>query len=243
MPYTLQPAEEAEKPLFFRLDGEAAERHGSIGYLRADFGRSEKEFYSAWFDSQKHLKTPSFKHEFDEVINSLRDDGEKPPFASRYALAAFCAAKPGAEFPAGRGKGFRIRTPDFSYYARCNPKYGDYDIHCFAYDNRWLLPELADKHELPKRCFGILPSSGDMILITCGERKYTPFSSSATPEEKRRMVDIFNEANGVTRAQEEAMLAGSMFGWSVPAAYPWNYEQDGTPRSLPPKNKDRSEAR
>jgi hypothetical protein len=105
------------------------------------------------------------------------------------------------------------------------------------------LPELVGKHELPHKCFGILPSSGDMILITRGERTYTPFSSTATPEEKRRMVDIFNEANGVTRAQEEAMLAGSMFGFGVPAACPWNYEQDGTPRSLQPKNKDRSEER
>ena len=32
---------------------------------------------------------------------------------------------------------------------------------------------------------------------------------------------------GVTPAQAEAMLAGSMFGWNVPAANPKNYDKDG----------------
>ncbi|MDR1320297.1 MAG: hypothetical protein LBK56_02575 [Gracilibacteraceae bacterium] len=241
MPYTLRSAEEAEKSLFFRLDGEAAKRHGSIGYLRADFGKSGREFYSTWFDSQPHLKTPGFKEEFDDVINSLRGDGQEPPFASRASLEAFCAAAPGQELTA-RGGGYSIQAIDFSYYIRCNPSAADYDIYCYAYDNRWLLPELAGKHELPHKCFSTLPSSGEMILITRGERKYTPFSSPATLEEKRRMVDMFNEESGVTRAQEQAMLAGSMLGWTIPAACPWNYEQDGTPRppkTRPPKEHER----
>jgi hypothetical protein len=241
MMYKLLPAKE-EKLLFFRLDGEAAVRYGAIGYLRADFGKSGREFYSTWFDGQSRLKTHGFKKEFDEMINYLRGDGQEPPFADRASLEAFCAAMPGKEL-AMRGGGYTVQTKDYSCYFRCLPRSGDYDIHCFAYDNRWLLPELAGKHELPHKCFSILPSSGEMILITCGERKYTPFSSTATPEEKRRMVDIFNEASGVTRAQEEAMLAGSMFGFGVPAACPWNYEQDGMPRSLQPKNKAGSEAR
>jgi hypothetical protein len=79
---------------------------------------------------------------FDDVINSLRNDGETPPFASRSNLAAFCSANPGKELN-GRGGGYCIRTLGFSYYFRCLPRPGDYDVYCFAYDNLYLLPQLA----------------------------------------------------------------------------------------------------
>ena len=61
MEYNFQPFAASEDKLFYRLDGEAAERHGAIGCLRADFGRNGQDFYSTWVDNQKHLKTPSFK--------------------------------------------------------------------------------------------------------------------------------------------------------------------------------------
>jgi hypothetical protein len=152
MAYALLPAEETEKPLFFRLDGETAEHYGAIGYMRADFGRNGKEFWTTWFDCLKHLKSPAFENEFDELVDSLRNDGENPPFASRSGLAAFCAANSGAELPAGRGRGFVIRTLGFSYYARCNPQYGDYDIGLYSFDNRFLLPVLAGQREETGEC-------------------------------------------------------------------------------------------
>jgi hypothetical protein len=46
MPYTLLPAKAEETALFFRSEGETAERRGAIGYMRADFGRSGRQFYS-----------------------------------------------------------------------------------------------------------------------------------------------------------------------------------------------------
>jgi hypothetical protein len=236
MPYTLLPAGEAEKPLFFRLDGEAAERHGAIGYLRCDFGKTGKEFWSTWFDSQSHLKTHTFKTEFNAVVDSLRDDGERPPFSSRYALAAFCAETPGAELPAGRGKGFMMRTLDYSYYARCNPRYGDYDIGLYAFDNRWLLPELEGKHELPELCYSTVPSSGELILVKRNESGYYRCENSSADEwHNREYAGDANIRLGVTRAQEEAMLAGSLFGWDSPAAKPWNYDMNGNPQRTPPK--------
>jgi len=234
MPYKLLPSQE-DKLLFFHLEGEAAERYGSIGYLRADFGSNGRGFWTTWFDQQPHLKTPAFKDEFDEIINSLRDGGQKPPFASRDNLAAFCAATPGKELTT-RGSGYMIQTLDFSYYIRCLPRPGDYDIYAFAFDNRYLLPELAGKHDLPDVCYSVLPSTGELISISRYEKGYSRCDGSKpNPEENRFFADTSNKIFGITRAQEEAMLAGSMFGWDVPAAKPWKYDKDGKP--LPPSQK------
>mgnify|MGYP001014792943 CR=1 FL=1 len=240
MGYTLLPAEE-DSALFFRLEGEKAERHGAIGYLRADFGRTGLEFWPSWFNSQPHLKTYSFKNEFDDIINSLRDDGQIPPFSSRNNMAAFCAVNPGKELTS-RGYGYRIRTQDYSYYFRCLPRLGDYDIYCFAYDNRYLLSELAGQHKIPNNCYTILPSSGEVVLIVHGEQGY--HRSGLTTNDSalnRQIVNTNNALMDVTRAQEEAMLSGSLFGWNTPAAQPWRYEPDGKPRPIPQKNKDEHE--
>ena len=235
MAYELLRAEKEELHLCFRLSGEAAERCGAIGYLRADFGRSDKEFYTTWFNNQAHLKSPDFKYKFDELINSLRDDGQKPPFASRENHLAFCAAHPSMTC-------FKIATLDYSFYFRLNPNQGTYDIYCFAYDNRWLLPELAGQHELPNDCYSVLPSTGELISIHRGENGYFPCDSSKPdPEANRLFADTSNKIFGITRAQEEAMLAGSMFGWDVPGAKPWHYDKSGMPREPHPPKKNSPE--
>jgi hypothetical protein len=239
MAYELLPSQD-EGLLFFRLEDEAAFRYGAIGYMRADFGRSGKEFWTTWYDGQKHLKTHMFKTEFHEIIDSLRNDGNKPPFADRKNLAAFCAANPGKELTV-RGGGYTVRTTDYSYYFRCRPSNEDYDIHVFAYDNRYLLPELAGKNEMPNNCYSVLPSTGELVSLMYGEKGHHPLAQS-TPDRamNRQIASANNMLLGVTRGQEEAMLAGSIYGWSVPAARPWNYEPDGTPR-VRPKKKDEPE--
>ena len=40
-------------------------------------------------------------------------------------------------------------------------------------------------------------------------------------------VDAYNERHSVTAAQREAMEAGSIFGWEIPAADPRTYESEG----------------
>jgi hypothetical protein len=231
MAYELQETKIEESHLHYRLDGEAAERHGAIGYMRADFGDG-REFWSNWFDNQPHLKTYAFKQEFESIIDSLRDDGQKSPLASRDNLTAFCAENQGVSE-------FTIRTLDYSYYFRFRPMRAHYDIYCFAYDNDYLLPEVAGQHDLPNDCFGIVPSSGELVFIVRGENGYYPSGKSTDDPVINRQIEVANNALlGVTRRQAEAMLAGSMFGWNTLAAKPWNYDQNGKPRQIhqPKKN-------
>ena len=210
--YKLKPFEQNETPLFFRLDGEKAERHGAIGYMRADFGRGGNEFWTTWFDNQKHLKTPDFKAELQNVVEYLREGTPYPVFSNRRDLEAFCLKYAGQRVE-DRGIGFKIQTENYSYYTRCKPTPADYDIMLYAYDNRYLLPELAGQHELPRQCYSMLPSNCERILIYGGERGYIPFDDTGqSREELRREINRDNEKFGVTRAQEEAMVTGSMFG-------------------------------
>ena len=130
--------------------------------------------------------------------------------------------------------GFKIITDSYCYYFRCIPRKGDYDLYCYAYDNSYLLPELAGQHGLPHYCFSVLPSTGELIRINREEKGYSLCNAiGLSTQQVRWKADDLNGIRGITRAQEEAMLAGSMFGWDTPAAKPWRYDMDGNPRSIP----------
>ncbi len=77
--------------------------------------------------------------------------------------------------------------------------------------------------KLPEYCYGTLPSTGEVVIIKRGEMGY--YSSNATPGNAQ--ADDLNAVIGVTKAQAEAMMSGSMFGWDIPSADPDNYDQDG----------------
>lgn len=90
---------------------------------------------------------------------------------------------------------------------------------------------------LPRECLSTLPSTGEVIKIDRYQKGYTPRGVQKTPEENRELVDRFNESHGISKAQEAAMLAGSMFGWDTPAAKPKNYDENG--KAVKPKEKER----
>ena len=80
------------------------------------------------------------------------------------------------------------------------------------------------RNELPETCFSILPSSGQLIIIRCGERGYYPSGwDTGNREENREIASSHNVRRGITDIQEAAMLAGSMFGWNTPGANPQWY--------------------
>ena len=84
------------------------------------------------------------------------------------------------------------------------------------------------RQSLPEKCFSALEATGEIITVTKGEKGYTPTGqypqNGVSPKEAAAAL---NEAAGVTKAQEAAMVAGSMFGWDVPGANPTVYEQNG----------------
>lgn len=67
---------EAEDKYTFRQSSQISGQTGLIGYLRADMDTDGNGFFSSWNDWRKDLKTDEFKAEFDEVINSLREEGD-----------------------------------------------------------------------------------------------------------------------------------------------------------------------
>lgn len=95
------------------------------------------------------------------------------------------------------------------------------------------------RSSLPEKCFGALQTSREMILIKKGVSGYE--HTYIYPEgnmDQQEAADALNDTMGVTKAQTAVMLAGSMFGWSVPAADPKSYDEMGQP--ILQKVKDRS---
>ena len=83
---------------------------------------------------------------------------------------------------------------------------------------------------LPPCSYSLLPSTGEVIKIERFEKGYIPLSIQPPAEERKDRVERLNHAAGVSKAQAEAMLAGSMFGWDCPAAKPDRYDENGRPK-------------
>ena len=80
---------------------------------------------------------------------------------------------------------------------------------------------------LPDQVFVIHPTDDRLvILLKKGEPGYYRIGSEMTPSDALKMVDILNDRLGITptKAQVEAMIAGSMFGWGCPGADPKSYQ-------------------
>ena len=310
---TLRPMTAAEQMYSYSHSQQLMSQTGCIGHLRADFGSSGEQFFSSWDDHRGDLKSEDFKHEFDEVINALREDAQYGGvLKNRSSLSAYCWMHRDSSFGNDRNEyGFRADTPHYSYLLRLNPNRGEYNIYCYCYIRQWLdrhmrqaekgirfitpdykevfwipdgdrirltLPsgetleqtcryidkthlevgnnlyhicEFAERMQhngvqtiplrssLPDKCFSYLESTGEMIVITRGEKGYAPTGIYPQSDSPKEGASALNAANGVTKAQEAAMVAGSMFGWETPAADPKNYDDQGIP--IRPRAKDRDE--
>lgn len=95
------------------------------------------------------------------------------------------------------------------------------------------------RSSLPEQCYVYLPTSNEIGIIKKGEQGYYKTDiSSAERETMKKIADAGNKNLGVTKAQAEAMKAGSMFSWKAPAADPKNYDENGAPAKPKGKRKE-----
>lgn len=97
------------------------------------------------------------------------------------------------------------------------------------------------RSSLPDKCFSITSTADEIVIITKGETYRRPAGVRAEGVTAREGATAANEAMGVTKAQEAAMLFGSIYGWDKPGADPKHYNEHGEP--IRPKYRDRGDAR
>lgn len=128
------------------------------------------------------------------------------------------------------------------------------DYHVEVGNNLYHICEFAERMEqcgntviplrstLPEQCYSVLPNAGQLIIIKKGESGYYRTDiDMGSKAENRALAEEYNAKSGISKAQEQAMSVGSMFGWAVPGADPKNYDDQGQP--IRPKREDRGDAR
>ncbi len=128
--------EEEDKYTFYQ-SSQISGQTGLIGHLRADMDTDGNGFFSTWFDWRKDLKTQEFKDEFDEIINSLREEGDI--LQNSTALSRYCHSSPQTRMDTeDEYYGVRVDTEKYAYLLRLNPNKGEYNLYCYCYRRDWL---------------------------------------------------------------------------------------------------------
>lgn len=141
----------------------------------------------------------------------------------------------------------RAEDPDNYFWGHYHENYEDAreDLFERAYStSKNLNPNYHKRQQekLPAFCMSTLSFNGGLVVITHKEKGYMIADISAQDSaEDKRVAKFINDLLGVTPAQEAAMVAGSMFGWNVPAANPVNYDADG--KYINPKTKQDRDSR
>jgi len=90
--------------------------------------------------------------------------------------------------------------------------------------------ESMSKNTLPRVAAAEHPVTRELIMVMKDRSGYWPASVVGIVDETMA-AEKWNTAHGISKAEAEAMFAGSMWGWDVPAADPANYDADGSPNS------------
>lgn len=215
---------------------------------------NEQDYYGVRVDTQKYAylcRLNPNKGEYNLYCYCYIKDWLDKHIRSAEKGIRFITPEYKEKFRISDGEKIRITFSDGEVKDRVC-RYID-DSHVEVGDDLYHICEFAERMEqcgatfiplrsdLPEVCFSILPSTGDVIIIKHGESGY--YRCEYSTEDKAFNREFANDRNanlGVSKAQVEAMLSGSMYGWDVPAADPKSYDENGTPLR---NTKDRGDAR
>ena len=215
---------------------------------------NEQDYYGVRVDTQKYAylcRLNPNKGEYNLYCYCYIKDWLDKHIRSAEKGIRFITPEYKEKFRISDGEKIRITFSDGEVKDRVC-RYID-DSHVEVGDDLYHICEFAERMEqcgatfiplrsdLPEVCYSILPSTGDVIIIKHGESGY--YRCEYSTEDKAFNREFANDRNaklGVGKAQVEAMLAGSMYGWDVPAADPKSYDDNGT---LLRNTKDRGDAR
>lgn len=128
----------SQEEFLFMYNAKDNAKRGCAGYVRADFGTG-KDFYSNWFSEDKSLKNKDFESEIDSVINYFRENSDTPLLKSRSDMYNTCyKLKPTVFVGNSDVRGFKVETEKHTYYFKCNPRQGDYNLYLYCYDTQAL---------------------------------------------------------------------------------------------------------
>ena len=183
------PMQLEEARYSYRNSQQINSQTGLIGYLRADMGTNGNEFWSTWNDYRKDLKTDDFKSEFDDVINSFREQGQF--LSDRQTLSSFCddaksVLRFGERYGAGRDYGVRVNTQDYAYLMRLNPHKSEYNLYCYCYRKDWL------DHHLERARRGIRfinPHYKELFRIPDGDHIRITYPDGSYKDRTCRYID------------------------------------------------------
>ena len=186
--YEKRAMTEEEDKYTFSQSSQISGQTGLIGYLRADMDTDGNGFFSTWFDWRKDLKTDDFKTELDEVINSLREEGDI--LHNRGALAVYCRNAPQARMNTDQEYyGVRVDTEKYAYLMRLNPNKGEYNLYCYCYRRDWL-----DDHikQARRGIRFITPNYQEKFRIADGEKVRIMLSDGEQFDRVCRYIDDYH---------------------------------------------------
>ena len=186
--YEKRAMTEEEDKYTFSQSSQIAGQTGLIGYLRADMDTDGNGFFSSWNDWRKDMKTQEFKDEFDEVINSLREEGDI--LQNRASLAKYCHSAPQSRMDTEQEYyGVRVDTEKYAYLMRLNPNKGEYNLYCYCYRRDWL-----DDHikQARRGIRFITPRYQEKFRIADGEKIRITLSDGEQLDRVCRYIDEYH---------------------------------------------------
>lgn len=196
----IRPATEQEQYYCWKNENQIQKQTGFVGYLRGDFGKSGKEFYTSWFDGIKEFRKEDFSQVFDTVVNYLRDgDSETIKNADDYfkkegmfnSLESFkIACRRDYLFSKGIRHTARIDFDKYVFLIRLFSRYEgrNYNFYIYAY-----VKEYFDKH-LSNAIRGVrFINSGYKHLFTIPDRGTIKIKNGYDGAESERKITYIDD--------------------------------------------------